>query len=98
VCCWEDDNVQLRWPTFEGGANDPCLIKAQEAYVRHGAIEQRLLAFVREPTDDEKLEPGWRPIDLDQDSFEDEGDDRAEWPRDLATLYWWRSTFWRPTT
>jgi len=95
VCFWEDDNVQLRWPTFEGGANDPCLIAAQEAYVQHGAMEQRFLAHVREPTAEEALELGWRPIDLEQDSFEHESDNRADWPRDLTTLYWWRSTFWR---
>lgn len=32
VCSWEDDAVQLRWPDWQGGANDPSLIKAQQTY------------------------------------------------------------------
>jgi len=23
ICFWEDDNVQLRWPDYAGGANIP---------------------------------------------------------------------------
>jgi hypothetical protein len=38
---------------------------------------------------------GWRPIDLERDSFEPEGKQDAPWPEDPTVLYWWRPTFWR---
>lgn len=96
VCFWEDDNIQLRWPDWPGGANKPSLIEAQQIFQRIGACEERLLPHVRPATADEPLDPGWRPIDLDGDSFEPrDQEDRAPWPIDLTVLYWWRSTFWR---
>lgn len=96
VCFWEDDAVQLRWPTREGGANRPNLIDAQAAYVEHGAMEPRFVANIRAPLPDETVEVDWRPIDLDRDSFEALDDRSADWPDDLTRLYWWRPTFWRP--
>jgi hypothetical protein len=50
---------------------------------------------VRPPTDDDPLEAGWRPIDLERDSFESEGKQDSPWPEDPTVLYWWRPTFWR---
>lgn len=46
----------------------------------------------------EDLFPGWRPIDLSVDHFEEDPDEgrtpRDPWPADFTTLYWWRPTFW----
>jgi hypothetical protein len=95
VCFWEDDAVQLRWPTMAGGANRPSLIDAQAAYAEHGAMEGRFVANVRAPRPDEPIEGGWRRIDLDRDSFEALDDRAAEWPDDVTRLYWWRPSFWR---
>jgi hypothetical protein len=94
VCFWEDDDVQLRWPTMEGGANRPSLVDAQAAYAEHGAMEDRFVANVRPPRPDEPVERGWRRIDLDLDSFEALDDRSAEWPDDVTRLYWWRPNFW----
>lgn len=95
VCFWEDDAVQLRWPTYEGGANRPSLIDSQRAYAELGAMEHRFTSLVRRPTEEEVREDGWRPIDPTRDSFEERGVQDADWPSDLTTLYWWRPTFWR---
>nr|WP_227467119.1 CPCC family cysteine-rich protein [Nocardioides lijunqiniae] len=95
VCFWEDDAVQLRWPTYEGGANGPSLIDSQRAYATDGAMECRFTDIVRPPTEGEPLDPNWRPIDPESDSFEGSDERQADWPADLTTLYWWRATFWR---
>ncbi len=36
ICFWEDDNVQLRWPTMDGGANAVSLVEGQWAFARTG--------------------------------------------------------------
>jgi len=95
VCFWEDDLVQLRWPDYSGGANRPALIDAQRTYADVGAKEARVTAYVRPPTPDEPIDPGWRPVDVVTDSFEPRGSGRAPWPEDRSVLYWWRPTFWR---
>ncbi|MGM7777732.1 CPCC family cysteine-rich protein [Arthrobacter sp. KNU-44] len=95
VCFWEDDAVQLRWPTFEGGANHPSLIESQRAYAKDGAMESRFVELVRPASAQEPLDNGWRPIDPERDSFEAEDEQDAKWPDDLTTLYWWRPEFWR---
>ena len=97
ICFWEDDNVQLRWPDYRGGANVPSLIDSQENHREFGAIERRFIEHVRPPRGDKRIEPGWRPIDRRRDSFEPYRWDHAErrpWPDDLTVLYWWRPTFW----
>ncbi|MBD3757803.1 MAG: hypothetical protein IE924_06935 [Microbacterium sp.] len=95
VCFWEDDAVQLRWPTFPGGANRPSLIDSQRAYALFGAMEDRFVKHVRRASEAEQMDAGWRPIDHEQDAFEATDDRDAEWPDDLTTLYWWRPTYWR---
>jgi hypothetical protein len=98
ICFWEDDNVQLRWPLLDGGANKVSLAQAQRNYVDIGTSEERLRRHVRPPRPDERVDPGWRPIDLNIDQFEQytAGADvrRRPWPEDYTTLYWWRPTFW----
>ncbi|MFB8180892.1 ADP-ribosylglycohydrolase family protein [Streptomyces sp. NPDC055966] len=93
VCFWEDDLSQLRWPTTTG-ANRVSLIEAQRNVQRFGACDQRGLRFTRRPLPDEPLDPLWRPIDPQQDSFEDPHDP-VPWPDYQPDLYWWRPTFWR---
>lgn len=96
VCFWEDGPIQLRWPDYTGGANKPSLIKAQQTFQEIGACEQRLLPHVRTASPDEPLDHGWRPIDLNRDSFEPiDQDERPAWPADPTVLYWWRPTSWR---
>jgi hypothetical protein len=95
ICFWEDDPVQLRWPTFGGGANRPSLIEAQAEYGATGAMEQRFLGNVRGAAEDEPLEPGWRPVDSAMDNVESVDALRGAWPDDYTVLYWWRPTYWR---
>ncbi|EHR62990.1 hypothetical protein SaccyDRAFT_4169 [Saccharomonospora cyanea NA-134] len=97
ICFWEDDDVQFRWPTMPGGANKVSLVEAQHNYRTFGACERRVLKHVRPPTEDETVDPAWRPIDLDRDSFEEWATtkERAPWPEDRSVLCWWLPTFWR---
>ena len=90
VCYWEDDPNQLRWPNTAQGANAVSLIEAQRAYAEPGAMSAPFLGLVRPATNTEPLDEGWRPIDLEKDSFE-AGED-ADWTEDLTALYWWRPT------
>lgn len=90
VCFWEDDPVQLRWPTFRGGANRPSLVEAQKATVTEGAMEYRFTGLVRGAGPDDPVEPGWRPADPAVDRLEDWSGVPAPWPDDLTSLYYWR--------
>jgi hypothetical protein len=94
ICFWEDDAIQLRWPDWAGGANRPSLDEAQRNFMRFGAMEDRFVPNVRPPTEHERLDEGWRPIDVDRDLFEPLGIQQAAWPRDSSELYYWRSSFW----
>lgn len=94
VCGWEDDLVQLRWPTAGGAPNKPSLVEAQESFAAIGAKSEPALCRVRPPATDEIRDPGWRPV-TDKDDFEHWDDAEADWPSDRTALYWWRSTFWR---
>lgn len=38
VCEWEDDHVQFRDPTYEGGANRVSLAEARDNFRRFGTI------------------------------------------------------------
>ncbi|MCW2787494.1 MAG: hypothetical protein JWP74_4011 [Marmoricola sp.] len=95
MCGWEDDNVQLRWPDWAGGANHPSLIESQRNFADIGAKEAKSVRHVRAPQPDEPLDVQWRPIDPHRDNFEQRGVKEAPWPDDLTVLYWWRPGFWR---
>lgn len=96
VCFWEDDAIQFRWPTMDGGANKVSLIDAQRNYLDFGACDQNGRRFVRPPAPGEPLDPDWRPIDVTRDSFEVWGaEDWAPWPAEPSVLCWWLPTFWR---
>ena len=83
ICYWQDDVVQLRWAAYAAAANALSLIESQAN-------------FAKSPGADDRRDPGWRPVDLARESFE-EWDDHVwlPWPDDLTVLYWWRPTFWR---
>jgi hypothetical protein len=87
--------VQLRWPTYVGGANSPSLVEAQANYAAFGAKDRRSWRFTRRPNASEPLEVGFRPICLESDNFEASGDQSEPWPQDRSVLYWWRPTYWR---
>jgi hypothetical protein len=53
VCYWEDDGVQLRDPTYAGGANKLSLAQAQLHFAQHGTCEPGLQRYVRLPLPDE---------------------------------------------
>jgi len=109
ICYWEDDNVQLRFPDFAGGANKPSLMEAQRNFAEFGASEVRLLLFVRSPTEEDILlfvrspteedirDPDWRPVDPLRDLFNalDHHDGTDDWPTEPTRLYYWRHDFWR---
>ncbi len=98
ICFWEDDNIQLRWPDWAGGANRPSLRESQLNMVRFGAMEERFVRNVRAAGADDRVDDGWRLIDDDRDHhFELRGVQSHPWPRDTTVLYWWRPTFWRRT-
>ena len=54
VCLWEDDPVQLRDETYEGGANRVSLKQARKNYAEFGACEESLKDHVREPLPEEQ--------------------------------------------
>lgn len=96
VCFWEDDGVQFRWPTMDGGANRVSLVEAQQNYREFGACDEHGRHFARPAATDEPLDPAWRPIDRSRDSFEDwHAAERVPWPEDRSVLCWWLPTFWR---
>ncbi len=53
VCFWEDDAVQFRDPSYEGGANTVSLEQARESFRSHGVSELRFKRQVRAPLPDE---------------------------------------------
>lgn len=96
ICFWEDDGVQFRWPTMDGGANRVSLIEAQQNYLSFDACDRNGRQFVRPAAVDEPLDPMWRPIDQSLDSFEDwDAAEWVPWPEDRSVLCWWLPTFWR---
>jgi len=98
ICFWEDDHVQLRFPTLEGGANKLSLIQSQKNFVEFGACEKRFQRDVRKPKKTDLRDPEWRMIDESKDRFEEPINDIEQftpYPDDVATLYYWSSRYWR---
>ncbi|MGW1198773.1 CPCC family cysteine-rich protein [Streptomyces sp. NPDC002536] len=95
VCFWQENPYQLRYPWAEAGPNGGLsLMEAQANYRKFGAMEERHRRHVRPPTNDEPLDPGWRPVDVSRDPFEP-GPSSVPMPEDLTSLYWWRPNYWR---
>jgi len=55
VCFWEDDNVQNKNESYEGGANRISLKEARENFRKFGASAKKYIANVRKPLPDETL-------------------------------------------
>lgn len=53
VCFWEDDEVQFRDPSYEGGANSISLDQARKNFVAIGASSRENLKYVRDPLPNE---------------------------------------------
>ncbi len=54
VCYWQDDEIQLSKPDYQGGANTISLNRARLNYKKIGAIQDCYLSHVRAPTEEEK--------------------------------------------
>lgn len=53
VCGWEDDEIQFRDSTYDGGANAVSLEQARKNFVAIGAINEKSLGSVRKPLPEE---------------------------------------------
>jgi hypothetical protein len=53
VCFWEDDNVQLENPDYEGGANMRSLNQARANFQKIGASDPAFTSDVRPPKPEE---------------------------------------------
>jgi Cysteine-rich CPCC len=95
ICFWEDDPFQLRWPDWAGRANRPSLRQSQRNVEVFGAMEERFVGNVRSPGIGDRVDDGWRPIDMERDHFEAPAVQERPWPDDNTVLYWWRPSFWR---
>jgi len=71
ICFWEDDLLQLRFADAAGGANRVSLREGQRAYIAAGACEARFVGYVRQPTDADQRDLGWRLLDPARDNVED---------------------------
>jgi hypothetical protein len=94
ICFWEDDLSQLRFPTMAGGANRVSLIEGQANFQEYGASEPERLGNVRPPSNADKRDAAWRPLDPQRDRIEraEPGVDHgATYPHDGSHLYYWRS-------
>jgi len=55
ICGWEDDEVQLRFPTMRGGANMESLHEFQEHFLRSSPLHETVPGHYRQC-------PDWRPL------------------------------------
>ena len=99
ICHWEDNLVQLRFPTMPGAANSVSLAEGQLNYAEFGAVQKRYRHAVRQPHANEQQDSGWRCLDVERDNpeFPRAGVKYADsYPeQDLTVMYYWRSTYWR---
>ncbi len=59
VCGWEDDNVQLANPCYEGGANGESLYECQKLVENWS--KEKMAAFERDPD--------WRPLNEEEVAY-----------------------------
>jgi hypothetical protein len=65
ICFWEDDPVQFEDADFEGCANTVSLKQAQRNFAAIGCTETRFLDDVRPPTQKDRRDVNWRPLEED---------------------------------
>lgn len=88
LCDWEDDHVQLRFPTMRGGANGQSLVEAQRVALSRIPVETRTYKGI--PRD-----PSWRPLvegDVEAGVAPATGTEYFEAAGSDAPLYYWRSS------
>ncbi len=99
ICGWEDNLMQLRFPTMPGMGNDVSLYRGQLNYQEFGAAERKNRGVTRTPVEGEERETEWRLLDLKRDNVEEPQrgvDYMNSYPEaDTTVLYYWRSTYWR---
>lgn len=99
VCHWEDNLVQLRFPTMPGAANIVSLRQGQENFAAFGACERRFVDAVRGARSSEPRDEEWRRLDPARDNPEvpRRGVHYADsYPEvDPTVLYYWRASYWR---
>ena len=66
ICFWEDDAVGFSHPDEACGPNAVSLKQAQRNFLEFGALEQRLIQYVRAPRDDDERDPNWRLLTYDE--------------------------------
>jgi hypothetical protein len=98
ICFWEDDIVQLGFPTMRGGANTLSLYESQLHYLASGVSDPRFVNNVRQPTAADGKDREWRPFNPAKDTHLDWSvpADHLRWkaaPNDHR-LYWWRDDYW----
>jgi hypothetical protein len=96
ICSWEDDLAQLRYPDLAGGANKVSLTDGQKNFATIGVHDATHLVHVRKPSESDRKDPEWRPVDRHLDEFELTKDPPAgaDYPKDYTQLYYWRKTYW----
>ncbi|KAA0543107.1 hypothetical protein FZW96_20930 [Bacillus sp. BGMRC 2118] len=62
ICFWEDDPFQKE-NVYSLGANHIPLIEAQLNYIKYGVSEKEFIKNVRKPTNEDKRDPNWKPVD-----------------------------------
>jgi len=61
ICFWEDDPVQFSDWNYTGGANKVSLIQGQKNFEKFGAVEKRLIKYVKQPTKKKhQRNPEWK--------------------------------------
>jgi hypothetical protein len=99
ICFWEDDPAQLRFVDLAGGANDPSLLEAQRNFQGFGSCERRLVPKVRPASTTDAKDPEWRAARVsDIEPRIHCIDYGPTYPEDPASLYYWRTSFWRRPT
>lgn len=93
ICFWEDDNIQLSDFNMAGGANKVSLLEGQKNYEKFGAVEERLIRYVRKPTNMDIKDKTWRKINEKKDiidTLEPSGDYKLTQPEDFIKPYYWK--------
>lgn len=89
ICFWEDDNVQLRNPSFAGGANRPSLIEAQSSFEQFGACSEGEQDYCREVTEADSRDPKWRKATQDDVPTPDHKPGDAYAHDQIERYYYW---------
>jgi hypothetical protein len=91
ICDWEDDDVQLRFPTRGGGANKMSLVEAQKNFANLGAKGTEHIAHVRKSAKSDLRDKDWRMLDEKLDPVEMSKEEfMTIYRKDPTALYYWK--------